>query len=644
MKPNLTNPVPLQPIDLASQVSGYWAQDEWEFRYCPIDDGCTEYTGKTIYFTCKLPTLQAELKYACWQKLVLQEWKTKTLWAKANDIKIICDWLNHKRRKPPTLIASDLTRLLTSFRSYLVNVGRWKGHTQTKLDTTQQRREYPAGLEENTLRQLYKILCNAYDGRNEYDKSVWDVRKLGYSGNPSKSSYTINFAEIEPSWLLDAARTYLKFSLPQFSLSECQNRVGTIRDFARFLRKSYPNLEPQHLDRAVILDYIAYLVKRGLQESGRLQSLVQLRGFLELCAREGWAAVPDKRLIYRDDLPRLPKSKPRYIPEDVLQQLNANLDGLGAPIQRMVLILQEVGMRISELCRMPFDCLLYDAQRDCFLRYYQYKMKKEHSVPISKEVAAVILEQQQTVQNQYKQHRYLFPSPYRGHKGEAFKQTQFSRAINDLAVERNIVDYTGKLWRFKSHGFRHSVGTRMANLGVPQHVIQKYLGHESPEMTCRYIHIHDQTMKAEFARFKDQMVDVTGKTVPFEAVAAELAEGLDPNNLDEQWLKRNVLAQALPNGICGLPVVQKRCPYGANRCLTGADGRGCSHFKTDSRYLMQHQEQLERTNKILAWAQEHPESRRAQEILAENLPVQCNLQRIIDGLTGGQHHDASTEH
>jgi len=630
-----TTPAPQNP-DLSGKLSGFWAEDEWEFRYCPIDDGCSDYQGKIVYFVCTSPTLRVEMKYACWQKLVRQEWKTKTLWAKARDIKLMGQWLNHALPKLVTLTERDLNFLVTSFRTYLVNTGQWKAYVQAKLDGTQQERHYEWSSEINTLRQLYKIIADHYDDRDEYDKLVWDVRKLGFTGNPAKSSYTINFSEITQPWLLDAARYYIKYSLVQFSVGECQGRVSMVRSFSKFLQVSYPTLQPQEMERSVILGYMAHLVEAQLKEVTRLGQLVRLRGFLELCAREGWADVPDKRLIYSDELPRLPKSQPRYIPDDVLAQLNANLDGLSEPIQRMVLILQEVGMRISELCRMPFDCLLQDAQGDFFLRYYQYKMKKEHSVPISREVAAVIQEQQAVVKQQYGQHRFLFPSPNLGHKGEPYKHQNFSRPLNHLAVERNIVDSAGKVWRFQAHGFRHTVGTRMANLGVPQHIIQKYLGHESPQMTSRYIHIHDQTMKAEFAKFKSQLVDVQGQTVALETIAVEMAEGLDPDSLDEQWLKRNVLAQALPNGICGLPVVQKRCPYGANRCLTGSDGRGCPHFKTDSRYLEQHQEHLERTNKIVAWAQENPDSRRAQEILSENLPVQQNLQRIIAGITGGE--------
>lgn len=179
MKPKLTTtPTTPSSPDLASQLSGYWALDNWRILDCPIDDGCSEYKGMTIHFTCQSPTIQVELKYACWQKLVRQEWKTKTLWSKAKDIKRLGEWLNAKLPKITTLLERDLIFLVTSFRSYLVNTGAWKGYTQAKLDTNQQEREYTWSAELNTLRQIYKIIQATYDNRDEYDKEVWDVRKL----------------------------------------------------------------------------------------------------------------------------------------------------------------------------------------------------------------------------------------------------------------------------------------------------------------------------------------------------------------------------------------------------------------------------------------------------------------------------------
>ena len=67
----------------------------------------------------------------------------------------------------------------------------------------------------------------------------------------------------------------------------------------------------------------------------------------------------------------------------------------------------------------------------------------------------------------------------------------------------------GSLFRFQSFQFRHTVGTRMINLGVPHHIIQRYLGHKGPEMTNRYAHIHDSTMREKLSEYlAGTLVDV----------------------------------------------------------------------------------------------------------------------------------------
>ena len=46
----------------------------------------------------------------------------------------------------------------------------------------------------------------------------------------------------------------------------------------------------------------------------------------------------------------------------------------------------------------------------------------------------------------------------------------------------------------------------MINHGVPHHIVQRYLGHLSPEMTARYAAIHDVTLKEEFKKFQKRFI------------------------------------------------------------------------------------------------------------------------------------------
>jgi hypothetical protein len=158
-------------------------------------------------------------------------------------------------------------------------------------------------------------------------------------------------------------------------------------------------------------------------------------------------------------------------------------------------------MRIGELCTLRLDCLSRDPEGDYFLGYHQPKMRKELQIPISRELALVIQEQQHAVRHRWSGSvTWLFPD----RKGRPVPPTAYRRAINELAYQHHVRDTTGALFRVHPHGFRHTVGTRMINNDVPQRVVQQFLGHETPAMTARYAHIHDSTMKRKLAEYRDE--------------------------------------------------------------------------------------------------------------------------------------------
>jgi integrase len=149
----------------------------------------------------------------------------------------------------------------------------------------------------------------------------------------------------------------------------------------------------------VIIKFLTYLVTKKLAEKTRLNAIVYLNTFFTLCSQNGWLDVSDKALIYKEDYPRLKKPAPRYIPPEVLEQINQYIETLPESVIRMVLVIQESGMRIGELCRLRFDCLRQDSAGDWWLNYYQFKMKKDHTISISRELAGVIQEQQNYIRN-----------------------------------------------------------------------------------------------------------------------------------------------------------------------------------------------------------------------------------------------------
>jgi integrase/recombinase XerD len=168
----------------------------------------------------------------------------------------------------------------------------------------------------------------------------------------------------------------------------------------------------------------------------------------------------------------------------------------------MLLVDIECGFRIGELLRLKLDCLKSNGKSGWYIQYQMHKMNKEHTKPISNELAEVIKEQQAYIKRLFgNSFPYLFCGRARQHSKEFIPEaklmtsTSFINNLKRLIQQFEIKEQSGKLWNFQTHQFRHTVGTRMINAGVPQHIVQRYLGHESPEMTMVYAHIFDETLR-----------------------------------------------------------------------------------------------------------------------------------------------------
>jgi hypothetical protein len=69
------------------------------------------------------------------------------------------------------------------------------------------------------------------------------------------------------------------------------------------------------------------------------------------------------------------------------------------------------GLRATDACTLPFDCLLHDGQQAAYLRYFNNKMRREAAVPIDEELESEIRAQQQRVTARWPEHHpHLFPA------------------------------------------------------------------------------------------------------------------------------------------------------------------------------------------------------------------------------------------
>ena len=472
-----------------------------------------------------------------------------------------------------------------------------------------------------------------------FEGDIWDIRVLGLE-EKSNGNYTLTFSEIEPDWLKIATKKWIKHKSSNSSGGTLLGYLCGIRKFSNFITEQHPHLIPQHIDRALIVDYFNYLLVQGIAASTRNRYVSHLKLFLEASLRFNWLNLTKETLIYPEDYPKTPKHIPRYIPETVIQEMRDKYHVLPKPIICMVEVLLNTGMRVSELRLLRINCIEQDSTGTYWIKIYQEKMKKEIFIPIDKKLSEIISEQQIFIKETLGEDwEYLFCDTKKRHDIVEYK-TKDSWTIQELRPlnyfeplekkilaftlrcylarfvdEMDIKDESGKPFSLsKLHRFRHTHGTDLINNGVPQHIVQKRLGHASPAMTAVYAHIHDKTMKQEMEKFWDgRVVNNQGKVVVSANPELDTAE--------MQWIKKNMKAQTLPDGFCGLPVT-KSCPVQGSPCLT------CSHLRTTMEFLDVHKKRLEETEKLIENARANGWDRQVET----NLPIAKNLRKIIRGL------------
>ena len=133
----------------------------------------------------------------------------------------------------------------------------------------------------------------------------------------------------------------------------------------------------------------------------------------------------------------------------------------------MVRTLVETGSRVGAFCRMRADDVSF---ADLEVRVVD-KGDKARDVPILRSLA-----------NELRLHLgerrtgYLFPSP----RGGAYSKRRVQQIVKEVASEAGITK------RVYPHLLRHTTAQRLADRGMPENLLQRFLGHESPETTQVY--------------------------------------------------------------------------------------------------------------------------------------------------------------
>jgi integrase len=358
----------------------------------------------------------------------------------------------------------------------------------------------------------------------------------------------------------------------------CQAKTVTamatrLSHFGRFLAGIDPELSSlAELDRRRHIEpYLNSLTTAQSSKTGEVitradqdRRIRAVSSFLTDVAEWGWDDAPTRRLIFRSDMPRLPRVLPRYLPVDADRRLQQALEQSENRLSADALLLQRAcGLRIGELLDLELDCVHEIEGNGAWLKVPLGKLETERMVPLDEETVELL----DRIVATRSDGRPL-PHPRTGRRVQ-FLFTHHGRRLGQqaLRLELDRAATAAGIGHVTSHQLRHTFATAMVNAGVSLQSLMALLGHVSAEMSLRYGRLFDQTVRAEYERALELAKARLGTLPDGKRRISVTAEG--------DWRQAPAIKARLAGGYCLRALAQGACPY-ANIC------EHCPSFRTDA--------------------------------------------------------------
>lgn len=435
-----------------------------------------------------------------------------------------------------------------------------------------------------------------------------------------RQSFAQRMRDATPA-LLDSFVAYLDRLTATHSRSTVTGTATRLNHFAAHLAAVDPGLPSlagldrcRHIETYLSATAVAVSARTGapIQASERRGRVLAVHCMLNNIAEWGWPQAPGHRLVFRADIPKLPRPLPRYLTADLDRRLTEALQACSERLPADALLLQRAtGLRIGELIDLELDCVHEIPGQGAWLKVPLGKLNTERMVPLDEETVALI--------DRIVAHRSPgrpLPHP-RTTRPTDFLLTHHGRrlTVGHLRDVLTRVTADAGLPHITPHQLRHTYATALVNAGVSLQSLMALLGHVSAEMSLRYGRLFDSTVRTEYERA------LTAAKAHLGTLPPEPPRGRTPLPIIEaDWKHGPGVKARLAGGFCIRAQVQGPCAY-ANIC------EHCPNFRTDTGYLpvlaaqRADSETLARDAEARGWTGEAERHRR----LIERLDAHINL-------------------
>jgi len=437
------------------------------------------------------------------------------------------------------------------------------------------------------------------DTSAEVMKDVWDLAAFGSRGQ-------LSFTAISQGWLRQAAKRWAADDMPRHRgarpHARVQHIINSVTRLSAHLRATRTDQGqlPAVLGRG---DIESFLHRLAYQESAGLvtpdqriricqdlkRTLDRIRALGLVASGQPAAGLGTDFLLSPGDAPRAaePPEPNRDLPPEILRVLCAGLADLergscGPEIRAGIELLMDTGRRPDEICRLPFDCLSYDAGGSPVLCYDNHKgARNGRRLPIGGPTAELITGQQQRVRARFPATPIaalaLLPTVMGNPDG--------ARPISVTSLIQRHRDWIGRMPaltlaagtefdkdKIVPYSYRHTYAQRHADAGIAPDVLRDLMNHRNINATLRYYRIGED-------RRRDAVDKVT--TMAFDRHGNRIWRDVR-DLLDAEHARYAISEVAVPYGRCTEP---SNVQAGGGACPIRFRCAGCDHFRTDVSYL-----------------------------------------------------------
>jgi integrase len=302
-----------------------------------------------------------------------------------------------------------------------------------------------------------------------------------------------------------------------------------------------------------------------LSASERRSRILNVARMLQDITDWDWPQAPRRRLITSQDIPRLPRPLPRYLPPDADRRLTQALQTSPNRLRADALLLaRATGLRIGELLDLELDCVHEVDGHGAWLKVPLGKLDTERMVPLDQDTLELV---DRIVQQRSPGRPLRHPRTGRmvefllTHQGRRLSKDVLRDELHRAATEAGLGPVT-------PHQLRHTYATALVNAGVSLQALMALLGHVSATMSLRYGRLFDATVRADYEKALALAKQRLGPVLPQAT----------PVQLETDWRQAPLIKARLAGGYCLRTAAQGVCAY-TNIC------EHCPNFRSDAGFL-----------------------------------------------------------